>query len=196
MPQGHRRVSAALLAVMMLASGADGAEIASDAGEAGGLLSASNADGALVAFDDALARLWLALPLQARVALFADSVAGFGNYRPRAPGPFRPGDRLMIYFEPVGYGFMPSGDGFRVVLAVDTEIRTPGGLVLGKAQDFARLEWSARSKLHEIHATVSFALPKLKPGDYELVLTLRDQASRKTTALTLPFSIAGEPPLQ
>ena len=68
--------------------------------------------------------------------------------------------------------------------------------MLGKAADFARLEWNARSRLHEVHATLAFALPKLKPGDYELVLTLRDQGSWKTGEITLPFAIAGEPPLE
>ena len=34
------------------------------------------------------------------------------------------------------------------------------------------------------------ALPDLKPGEYLLLLTLRDQGTAKTMDVTLPFSVA------
>ena len=37
--------------------------------------------------------------------------------------------------------------------AVDVEIRTPGGLILGSAEDFVRLEWKGRTPMHEVHAS-------------------------------------------
>ena len=60
------------------------------------------------------------------------------------------------------------------------------------------VDWPAglQQRVGEVHATLAFALPKLKPGDYELVLTLRDQGSWKTGEITLAFAIAGEPPLE
>ena len=45
--------------------------------------------------------------------------------------------------------------------------------------------------MHEVHATIALPLPSLKPGDYELLLTLRDQGSDKTATVTLPFAVAG-----
>lgn len=181
-----------LAALVFLRVGAAGAgDVADRAAEAEALLAAGNAASALAAFDKAAAAFWIASPLQFRQALFAESVAGFGNYQPRADASFKTGDTLLLYLEPIGYGFLAEADGFKVLLAVDVEIRTPGGLVLGKAADFAKLEWSARSRTREIHATVSFPLPSLKPGDYQLVLKLRDQGSPKTAELTLPFAIAG-----
>ena len=44
--------------------------------------------------------------------------------------------------------------------------------------------------MHEVHATVETRLPFLKPGEYLLLLTLRDQGSAKTKDVTLPFSVA------
>ena len=44
--------------------------------------------------------------------------------------------------------------------------------------------------MHEVQASVALPLPTLKPGAYELRLTLRDQASSKTTDATLPFTVA------
>ena len=103
---------------------------------------------------------------------------------------FKPGERATIYLEPFGYGFAETGDGFEVALASDIEIRTPGGLILAKAADFGSLDWSGREKSREVHATIGIDLPQLKPGDYEIVLTLRDKTGPKTTTATLPFSVA------
>ena len=164
--------------------------VADRAAEAEASLSTGNAVAALAAFDAAAAAFWDAVPLQLRVVAFADDVKGFGNYQPRTGSTFRHGDTLKIYFEPYGFGFTPDGDGFKSALAVDVEVQTPGGLVLGKAADVTRLEWSGRAKMHEVHATVALPLPELKPGDYKLIVTLRDQASPKTASAELPFSVA------
>ena len=165
-------------------------EIADRAAEAEQLLSQGRAADAQAAFDKAAAAFWIASPLQLRVATFADEVKGFGNYTPHAGTAFKPSDTLLIYLEPIGYAFTPEGDTFKVAIAADMEIHTPGGLVLAKSADFGRLEWNARSKTREVHATLKLPLPKLKPGDYQLLVTLRDQGSPKSTAVTLPFSIA------
>ena len=47
-----------------------------------------------------------------------------------------------------------------------------------------------RGKRREVNATITLPLPKLKPGDYQLVVTFRDLCSPKTATETLPFSIA------
>ena len=90
----------------------------------------------------------------------------------------------------MGYGFATEGDGFRVTYGTGIEIRTPGGLILGKTDDFGKLTWTGRTKSHEVQAAVSVTLPALKPGDYLLLLTLTDEASAKSATTTLPFTIA------
>jgi hypothetical protein len=167
-------------------------EISDRAAEAERLLADGKPAEAQAAFDKAAAAFWIASPLQLRVATFADEVKGFGNYTPHAGTAFKPGDTLLIYLEPIGYAFTPEGDGFKVAIADDMEIRTPGGLILAKSANFGRLEWQARSKTREVHATLKLPLPKLKPGDYQLLVTLRDQGSPKSTTVTLPFSVAAQ----
>ena len=159
------------------------------AAEAEALLS-SDPSAALAAFGKAEAAFWAASPLQFRKVIFAGDVKGFGQYTPRPDSVFKAGERATIYLEPFGYAFTENGDTIDVGLTADVEIRTPGGLILGKADDFASLEWSGREKSREVHATIAIDLPALKPGDYELVLALRDKASPKTTTATLPFSVA------
>lgn len=184
----------AAFAVILAAcpAGAVAGEIADRAAEAERLLGEGKPADAQAAFDKAAAAFWIASPLQLRVATFADEVKGFGNYAPHAGTAFKPSDTLLIYLEPIGYAFTPEGDGFRVSIAADIEIHTPGGLILAKSADFGRLEWMARSKTREVHATLKLPLPKLKPGSYQLLVTLRDQGSPKSTTVTLPFSVAAQ----
>jgi hypothetical protein len=185
-----RNAASILMAVVALATApALAGEIADKAALAETLVERGYEEAALGAFDKATDAFWAASPLQLRVVTFADSVAGYGDYAARADAVFRNGDTLRLYFEPVGYGFAPDGDGVKAGLTVDVEIRTPGGLILGSAKDFARLEWTGRRPMHEVHATVETRLPFLKAGDYLLLLTLRDQGSSKTKDVTLPFSV-------
>ena len=165
-------------------------EIADKAALAETLIERGYPEAALSAFDKSLDAFWAASPLQLRVIAFADSVGGYGTYVPRGDSTFRNGDTLRVYFEPVGYAFAKSGDTVSAEIAVDVEIHTPGGLILGKAEDFANLEWSGARPMHEVQATVETKLPFLKPGEYLLLVTLRDANSSKTKDVTLPFSVA------
>jgi hypothetical protein len=184
------RLCAAALLATGLAAGAHAGPAADKAAEAEALVSQGKAGEALAAFDAAEDAFWSALPLQFRVSLFADSVAAYGKYEPRANATFGPGENVTVYLEPVGYGFVAAGGLFRVAFDTSLEIRTPGGLVLGKTDDFGKLVWSGRAKSREVHAAVSVSLPDLKPGKYELRLTLTDAVTAKSATVILPFAIA------
>ena len=191
MSAGRRSGFVALALAAGLAAPARAGEVADWATVAEDLLDGGDPAGALSAAERSAAAFWAASPLQLRVAAFADTVDGFGRYTPHADPTFRAGDTVTLYLEPFGFAFTPDGDGFRSAIAADIEIRTKGGLILATAKDFGRLEWSGRTKMHEVHATIALPLPSLKPGDYELLLTLRDQGSDKTATVTLPFAVAG-----
>ncbi len=188
-PRAAAACLAALIAASPLVRTATAGEIADKATLAETLIDRGYGAAALTAFDKATDAFWAASPLQLRVITFADSVEGYGNYAARPDASFKNGDTLRLYFEPVGYGFTLIGEGVRAAISVDVEIRTPGGLILGSAEDFVRLEWMGRTPMHEVHATVAAPLPYLKPGEYLLLLTLRDQGTAKTTDVTLPFSV-------
>jgi hypothetical protein len=164
-------------------------EITEHAADADDLLQQDKPGEALNAFERAVEAFWTAAPLQFRIALLADSVAGFGDYQPRGEAAFRAGETVTAYLEPVGYGFTRTGDAFVAAFDVDLEIRTPGGLVLAKSEDFGRPAWRGRTRSREVHAAIGVALPDLKPGDYQLLLTLNDAASGKSATATLAFSI-------
>ncbi len=176
-------------AMALFASGAVAGETADRAAEAEALLSAGKATDAVTALDAAIDAFWKTLPLQFRVSLFADSVVASGKYEPRATASFKAGEKATIYLEPVGYGFVTADGLNSVSFSTAVEIRTPGGLILGKTDDFGKLTWSGRSRSHEVHAAIELTLPDLKPGDFELQVTLTDDATGKSAPVTLPFTI-------
>jgi hypothetical protein len=183
-------IAAGLAALVAAAPAALAGPVAEEAARAEALLSEGKAGEALDAFDRAETAFFAAAPLQFRTVLFVSAVAGFGSYTPRGEEPFRAGDTATIYVEPVGFAYAPEGDGFTAALGADVSIRTPGGLILAKAEDAARLEWSGRNMAREVQGTIRFALPALKPGRYVLVLGLRDLGSDKSAEATLPLTIA------
>ncbi len=167
--------------------------IADGAAQAEQAITAGDAKGAIAAFDGATDAFWNAVPLAFRVATFATGISGFGQYTPVGDATFHAGDAVSIYLEPVGYGFLPadSGSGYAVRYRTGIEIRTPGGLILGKTDDFGTAEWTGEAKSHEVQAVVAVTLPAaLKPGSYLLLLTLTDVATQKQATTTLPFTIA------
>jgi hypothetical protein len=164
--------------------------ITDSATNADNLIAEGKASDALAAFDQATDAFWAGSPLQFRVASFATSVKGFGQYEPVTDARFRAGDTATVYLEPVGYGFTAAGETSTVAFTTALEIQTAGGILLAKADNFGNMEWQGRSKSRQVPAIVEITLPALKPGDYRLMLTLTDAASAKHASVTLPFAIA------
>jgi hypothetical protein len=185
-------VFAALALATLLAGtmGAAAGPVADSAAQAETLLGSGKPADALAAYDQATDAFWSASPLQFRKIIFADAVSGYGRYTAHAGSGYKAGDTPVIYFEPVGYGFGTSADGARIAFSTGLEIKTPGGLILAQTSDLADLEWTGATRTHEFYGAVSVALPaSLKPGAYQLILTITDTISRKTTTATLPFDV-------
>ena len=128
---------------------------------------------------------WASSPLQFRTAVFADAVTGFGQYEPRA-AMFNPGERATVYLAPFGYGFAEAARVGRC--CTDVEIRTPGGLILAKTDDFGELDWQGLAKSHEVPPSASPC-----PSSSRATTSSSDAPrpdSPKTATTTLPFSVA------
>lgn len=178
--------------VVSMTPAASAGEIADKAAEAETLLGSGDAAAGFEALEAAVDGFWTSAPLTLKQAYFAAPLsAGLAAKRP--DGPFRPGEAARVYIEPVGYGFEAAGDGsYTIALDTGIEIRTPGGLILAKSEDFGHLEWKGPVKNRTFNGRIGVDLPELKAGDYELLLTLTDEASGKTATATLPFSMAAE----
>lgn len=158
------------------------------AGASAGAQSLAEIDRAEAALDEA----WAASPIAFRTVAFTSAPpTGFGLFEPRADAVFSPGEPLVVYAEPVGYGYTPTSDGrWRFGFDVDLLIKTAGGKIIGGQEGFERLALASRARNREFMVTLTLELDGAPPGDYVLVYTLRDITGDKSGELTLPFSIA------
>jgi hypothetical protein len=183
------RAVAAMGIVLCLATAAAAGEVADKAAEAEALLQSGEVAPAFEALSAAVDSFWASAPLTIKQAYFVAGEDG-AKFSPRPDGPFRSGETARVHLEPLGYGFSEDSGSFRIALTTSIEIRTPGGLILAKTEDFGRLEWAGRAKSRTFNGRVGIDLPDLKAGDYELLVTVSDEATQKTASVTLPFSVA------
>jgi hypothetical protein len=142
--------------------------------------------------DAAVVEAWQATPLTVRHAVFvSEHPAGFGMYKPRASDSFKPGEKLTVYAEPIGYGWKHIADGlFEFGFVVDFLVKSPDGKILAGNQNFARLVQQSHVRNREFMLTLNLDLTGANPGDYVLEYTLHDISSDKSTSFELPFKIA------
>jgi hypothetical protein len=140
----------------------------------------------------ALVEAWEKTPLTVRRALFvADHPHGFGLYKERASNVFKPGEALVTYAEPVGFGAKDAGNGLlEFGFAVDFLIKSPDGQILTGQQDFARLTKQSHVRNLEFMLVLTLNVTGAPPGDYVVEYKLRDVSGDKSTSFEQPFKIA------
>jgi len=144
---------------------------------------------ALDALDEAVDAVWTASPLAFRKVVIVNSSAGNGVYDERADKTFKPDEKMMIYVEPVGYGYGTADGKTTVGFKADLAIENTTGQVLGEAKDVFALSTPSTPKKREFSMTLSFGVPFLRPGEYKAVFTVHDQNSNKSGTFEVPFTI-------
>jgi hypothetical protein len=139
----------------------------------------------------ALVEVWNATPLQYRRAVFvSEPPRGFGVFAERADAIFRQGEPIVVYAEPVGYGWRDNGDGtYSFGLNVDLLLTTADGTTIVEQADFQRVELTSRVRNREFMLTLTLEIGGAPPGDYVVEYRTRDIASDKAGTISLPFSI-------
>jgi hypothetical protein len=177
----RHRLAAGIVTALIAAGPAAAGEAADALADAEAAVVAGDGAAAWTAFDRAVELFWADAPL----ALRAAALTGAEGAPP--PVTYASGDVLRVVLAPVGYGWTPIADAFRIRLAIDLELVTRGGVVLADIADFATLEHTGPDRTREFAATLSVTLPELRPDEYELRLVLRDAATGKSAAVPLPF---------
>lgn len=151
---------------------------------------AAQTPAAVAAAEEALDAAWEAAPLAFRTVLYATDVRGFGVYTERSDNRFRQGEQIIVYAEPVGYGYRPNADGTYVLgVRVDLSIKTPEGEIVLAQNDFASLELTSHARNREFLLTLSLDISGAPVGDYVLEYLVHDLASEETAVISTPFSI-------
>lgn len=138
-----------------------------------------------------LAAAWDAAPLSFRKALFADKIEAFGVYEPKQGAVFSPGEQIVVYAEPVGYGYLASEDSsYSFGFDFDLLVKTEDGTIMGGQEKFARTELKSREQNREFLVTLTLSLDGAPAGNYVLEYLAHDIASDETATIQLPFTIA------
>ncbi|MDP1731366.1 MAG: hypothetical protein Q8L54_09360 [Devosia sp.] len=146
---------------------------------------------AIEAAEQAVSAAWDAAPLSFRKVLYVTEAAGFGVYVEKPDAKFRQGEQIIVYAEPVGYGYKASGDGtYDLGFRVDLRIMTPRGKTVLEQNDFATLQFTSHFMNREFLLTLTLDISEAPAGDYVLEYTVHDTASDKTAPISLPFTIA------
>jgi hypothetical protein len=160
------------------------------AAKAEALLSEGKYQESLAALDAARDAVWQKAPLTFGKTLFVVSdPGGYGVYDLRDNNEFKPGEQLVIYTEPQGYGHGRDGAMYLLNLKLDFEIKTKAGESLAKQENFSA--WALRSRVanREFMGKVTYNFSGIEPGEYEVITSVRDQNSAKTGSFSMPFKI-------
>jgi hypothetical protein len=142
--------------------------------------------------EEAVVAAWNATPILFRTSVFvSESPGGFGIYRQRESNVFGPGEPLVVYAEPVGYGWKDNGDGtFGFGFNVDLIIKKPDGSIVGGQENFQRLALSSRARNREFMLTLTLTFDGAPAGDYVLEYVVRDLTGSKSGNISLPFTVS------
>jgi hypothetical protein len=183
-------MSAACLFAVLIAAPAGAGEIAEAAKKAEELAAAGQHRDAIDTLSNALSTLWAQSPLIVRKAVFvAGEPAGYGIYQPRPDSTFKRAEPLVIYAEPVGYGYTTLNGVNTIELVMDFAVAKRPGAVVAEQKAFGVLKLDSLEKNREFFAKVTYDFSGLPAGDYDVTTTLTDKATAKSSSFTLPFTL-------
>lgn len=167
-------------------------DIADNASAAEKLLQSNDAPGAFKKFYDAQEAFWKAMPLAVMNVRHVTSASGFGIYNERADHIYKPGEEIVLYMEPVGYGYGSDGLGnSQIALYVDLTVLSAAGEKLGTFEKLGRIQLASRSHNREMFFKLNVSLDGVPPGKYRADFLMHDENSQKTAPFTTDFEIAG-----
>ena len=183
-------LASAILAFHVAAGPALAGPAVDAASKAEQLAAQSKFDEAFQAIDEAREAIWKAAPLTFREALFDTSdPQGFGIFDARESTTFKKSEPLIIYSEPMGFGYGQDGELYVIDLALDFIIKKPDGSEVAKQENFASLTLRSRVPNKEFMAKVTYDVSGLPAGDYSVTTIAHDKNPPKTGEFTLDFTL-------
>jgi hypothetical protein len=145
---------------------------------------------ALATLADAQDRVWQKSPLLFRKTVFvASDPAGFGIYDLHEGSTFKRSEPLILYAEPVGYGYRKDGELNVIDLSLDFEVKAKDGRPIGGQKAFANPQLRSRVQNHEFFVKVTYDFSKVPAGEYEVKTTVNDQTTGKAGSFMMPFTL-------
>lgn len=141
----------------------------------------------------AVLRIWERGPLLFRQALFVKTApTGYGIYDPRPNNVFKPGEKLFIYVEPVGFTWKKQGGLNHAELVSDLVLKDSEGKVLGEQPGFGTFTFDSRDTNMEVMTALTIDFTEAPVGEYVAELKFTDKLGKKSASFELPFEIKAE----
>ena len=172
-----------LAAALVAAGPAFSGSVAEAAAAIEAKVNAADLTGAIADARGLLGLVWdMSLEISYSEALLvAAPAAGYGVYNPRETNVFRQGESIIIYTEPVGFGYGAEGDGvWSIGFNVDLQVLTEAGEVLGDVPSVTDLTLISRYQNREFQANITYDLNGLEAGRYRLITPLRDKTTTRS----------------
>ena len=146
---------------------------------------------ALTAAEQQVAAAWDATPLTFRKVLFASDIQAYGVYTAKDGSVFAPGEPIVVYAEPVGYGYKANADGsFGFGFDFDLVVKTQDGEIVAGKDGFANTELTSMAQNREFLVSLTLTLNEAPAGNYVLEYLAHDIASDETATISMPFTIS------
>jgi hypothetical protein len=138
-------------------------------------------------------KVWQDGPLLFRKAIFVSKEpAGFGIYDPRPDNKFAPGEKLVIYVEPVGFTWKEQDGLKRAQLVADLVLKDGEGTVVGQQEGFGTFTFDSREENMEVMTALTIDFTEAPAGKYVAELKFNDKLGDKSATFDLPFEIEGD----
>jgi len=142
---------------------------------------------------NAALRIWERGPLLFREALFVKSApTGYGIYDPRPNNVFKPGEKLFIYVEPVGFTWKKQSGLNHAELVSDLVLKDSEGTVLREQVGFWTFTFDSRDRPLEVMTALTIDFTEAPAGKYVAELKFTDKLGKKSASFELPFEIEGD----
>ena len=183
-------VTSAVLALALGLAPASGQSVVGKAQEAERLLAAGKVGEAMDAMDDAAVLLWEKAPLTFRRSVWVtERATGFGLFNARDNAVFSSGQPMLVYAEPIGFGWRKDGDAYRTDMVADIVFRSADGKELFRKDEFLTMQLAGRYRNREFFTNMNYTLTGVPAGEYRVETIFRDRTSGKTGSFTLPLTI-------
>jgi hypothetical protein len=142
--------------------------------------------------DEAVREAWGKTPFSLRNAFFVtEAPESFGVYKPRSPAPFKSGEHMIIYAEPIAYEWKSvEGGQYEFGFTIDFIVKTAAGKNILEKDNFGTMMFKSRAQNRELYLKLSVDLTGADPGDYLLDFRVHDaEGVNKTAMIELPITL-------
>lgn len=140
----------------------------------------------------AVIEAWTKVPFsQQNVTFVTEPSTGYGVYKKRDSNVFKPGEPLLSYAEPIGYGWKQLPDNrYELHLVADLDIIDASGEVVWSKKGFLDSTLQSYKQNLEFKLDMTLNVDGAPAGKYKLHYKLYDMTSGKTSSFDQDFEIA------